>query len=421
MRKFLSIIYKDYLFLTRDIAGLIFMFFMPIILVALMSYLQDSTYNSVNENRIPLLLLNHDQDTLGNAVEKVLTGTGIFSITSGTDTMTSEMLKTKVANGDYQLGIVIPKETTKRIRHNIRANVIRTFNPDFKVKDLVTNSITVYIDPTAKESFKSTLTSTINEYAARLQTQIIMKEMIAAVNQQFPINIDSLSIPADIIRINEEYARRNNSAIMPNSVQHNVPAWALFAVFFIVISLANNIIKEREDGSYLRIKTMPCPIWMYIAGKLSVYLIVCLLQITAMVLMGIFVLPLAGLPKLELGHSIAALTLMSVSAATAAIGYGTVIGCIASNSQQASIFGSVSVVILSAIGGIWIPTIIMPHAMQIISTISPLNWGLSGFYDIFVRDSGIISVIPESVLLLAFGGICFTIALIYNRKKTTII
>lgn len=419
MRKFLSIIYKDYLFLTRDIAGLIFMFFMPIALVALMAYLQDSTYNSVNESKIPLLLLNQDNDSLGCAIEKSVQQTGIFSITTelNGEPLTPEALQSNVAEGNYLIGIVIPAETTKKIRRNIRGSVIHTFNPDFEPKQLEPNKISIFIDPTAKESFKTAITSSINEYAARLQTQIVMNEVVAAVNQQFPLNIGNFDIPTDIIKIDEQYARSNPSTIMPNSVQHNVPAWGLFAVFFIVISLTNNIIKERDDGSYLRIKTMPCPTWLYFVGKISIYLIVCLLQMAIMILMGIFIMPLLGLPQLELGHSIGALLLMSVSAAMAAIGYGTAIGTISTNSQQASIFGSVSVVILSAIGGIWIPTIIMPHAMQIISHISPLNWGLSGFYDIFVRDSGIASVLPESGLLLAFGGVSLAIALIYNRQK----
>jgi ABC-2 type transport system permease protein len=33
--------------------------------------------------------------------------------------------------------------------------------------------------------------------------------------------------------------------IMPNSVQHNVPAWALFAIFFIVVPLSINLVKEK--------------------------------------------------------------------------------------------------------------------------------------------------------------------------------
>ena len=258
MRKFLSIIYKDYLFLTRDIAGLIFMFFMPIALVVLMAYLQDSTYNSVNESKIPLLLLNQDNDSLGFAIEKSVQQTGIFSITTelNGEPLTPDALQANVAQGNYLIGIVIPAETTKKIRRNIRGSVIHTFNPDFEPKPLEPNKISIFIDPTAKESFKTAITSSINEYAARLQTQIVMNEVVAAVNQQFPLNIGNFDIPTDIIKIDEQYARSNPSAIMPNSVQHNVPAWGLFAVFFIVISLANNIIKERDDGSYLRIKTM---------------------------------------------------------------------------------------------------------------------------------------------------------------------
>ena len=51
------------------------------------------------------------------------------------------------------------------------------------------------------------------------------------------------------------------------------------------------------------------------------------------------------------------------------------IGQVARTDQQAAIFGSISVVILSALGGIWIPMFVMPHAMQIVCHLSPLNWG----------------------------------------------
>ncbi len=37
--------------------------------------------------------------------------------------------------------------------------------------------------------------------------------------------------------------------VISNSVQHNVPAWSIFAMFFIVIPIAGNMIREREDGS----------------------------------------------------------------------------------------------------------------------------------------------------------------------------
>lgn len=419
MRKFISILYKDYLFLTRDFAGLMFMFFMPIVLVMLMTYLQDSTYNTVNETRIPLLLLNNDNDSLGSAIEKSIAEVGIFDVSTsadGIDTLTAESLERLVAKGEFQIGIVVPSGTTRIIRKNIHSNVMHSFDPEYVLKEVEPNNVSIFVDPTVKDSFKATIASSISEYAAKLQTQIVLNEVAASVSQLFPVNIGHIELPQDMINIHERYAQMGDSVVLPNSVQHNVPAWSLFAVFFIVISLANNIIKEREDGSYMRIRTMPCPTWIYIAGKMAVYMCVCLLQITVMILMGIYVLPMLGLPKLELGHSWSALAMVSVSSSVAAIGYGMAIGRMASNSQQASIFGAVSVVILAAIGGVWIPIFIMPHAMQIVSLISPLNWGLSGFYDIFVRDSGFMSVMPECGLLWAFALACMSLSVYFDRK-----
>jgi len=136
-----------------------------------------------------------------------------------------------------------------------------------------------------------------------------------------------------------------------------------------------------------------------------------------MFVMGRSVLPLLGLPALALGQSWLALILMSVSASLAAIGYGIIIGKLTDSYQQAGIFGSISVVILAAIGGVWIPAFMMPQAMQTLSKLSPLNWGLSGFYQIFVRDGNWISVLPESAALCLFFILCTSIAIIYDKRK----
>ena len=133
-----------------------------------------------------------------------------------------------------------------------------------------------------------------------------------------------------------------------------------------------------------------------------VYLCVCLLQLTLMMATGMYLIPLLGLPALKLGHSAGALLLMSVSASLSAIGYGLAIGSIARTNQQASIFGAVSVVMLAALGGVWIPTFVMPHFMRLASRISPLNWGLNGFNELFVRDAGMAGILPYASLSLLF-------------------
>jgi ABC-2 type transport system permease protein len=61
-----------------------------------------------------------------------------------------------------------------------------------------------------------------------------------------------------------------------NSVQHNVPAWTIFAMFFIVIPLGGALLKEREDGSLLRLKLMPGSYLHIQLGKVLFYVIVCI-------------------------------------------------------------------------------------------------------------------------------------------------
>lgn len=419
MQKLKSLLYKDCLLLIRDIAGLAMMFLMPLTLVVLMAYLQNSTFNTITESKVPLVILNADGDSLGNAVERSIAATNIFDISTSVDndSLTEQKLEQAVARGDYQVGIVIPKNTTRQIRQGVRYNTAKAFGGSVDDIELDTLSILVYIDPTTKNSFRATLMSGIREYSATVQNDFIFREVTKEVNKVVPLPIGDIQLDRNPVQIKERYAQLDEARIIPNSVQHNIPAWGMFAVFFIVVSLAGNIIKEREEGSFIRLLTMPCPYWLYILSKIITYLAVCLLQLALMLLMGIFILPLLGLPALELGHSLLALLLMCISASLAAIGYGIAIGKIATTHQQASIFGSISVVILAAIGGVWIPTFIMPHAMQIISMLSPLNWGLSGFYDIFVRDSGWISVLPESLSLAIFFVVCTSVAIIYDMRK----
>src|SRR3990172_7074063 len=94
-------------------------------------------------------------------------------------------------------------------------------------------------------------------------------------------------IKEETVFYREEYVARGNKTVIPNSVQHNVPAWTLFAMFFIVIPFASSMIKEREDGSLSRLLTMPCSYGTIMVSKILVYLVVCFLQFVLIMLMGV--------------------------------------------------------------------------------------------------------------------------------------
>jgi ABC-2 type transport system permease protein len=362
MQKLFALLYKDFLLLIRDKAGLCMMFLMPMLLVVIMTYLQDSTFNVIHETRIPLLLLNQDKDSLGLAIERQIDASGIFSVSR--ETAGEKELVQQVSQGKYMIGIVIPENATNQIRKNVKRYVIGAFSGEAIPSPGDSVQINIYLDPTTKSSFRNTLMSTLQEYAVRTESDFLFKEITAEVNKLSPIPVADIQLSKNQVLFKEQYALSDENKAIPNSTQHNVPAWSLFAIFFITLSLAGNIIKEREEGSFTRLLTMPCPYYLYLLSKIAVYLAVCLLQLAAIFLMGIYLFPLLGLPALNPGTHYFLLLLMGICSALSAIGYGMAIGKIATTHQQASIFASVSTVIMAAIGGIWIPVFAMPKPMS---------------------------------------------------------
>jgi ABC-2 type transport system permease protein len=187
------------------------------------------------------------------------------------------------------------------------------------------------------------------------------------------------------VAIDQIIASNNNSTAIPNSTQHNVPAWTIFAMFFMVVSLGSNIVKERVNGSFLRLKTMPTSFMLVMFSKMAVYVAVAVAQVTLTFSMGVWILPKLGLPRLSVPDNFVALAAVIFISSMAAVSYALMIGAIAKTEQQANGFGAISIIIFGAIGGILVPTFVMPGFMQFASNFSPLHWCLEGFYVLFLK------------------------------------
>ena len=66
---------------------------------------------------------------------------------------------------------------------------------------------------------------------------------------------------------------------------------------------------------------------------------------------------------------------------------------------------------LAAVGGMMVPTFVMPEFMQTLSKVSPHNWALAGYQDVIVRGLGMNAVMIEVGVLMAFAAVFFVFAL----------
>jgi ABC-2 type transport system permease protein len=191
----------------------------------------------------------------------------------------------------------------------------------------------------------------------------------------------------------------------PTAAQQNVPGWALFGMFFIVVPISGVLVRERQTGTFNRLMTMPVSPASLLAGKVGAYLLVCSAQFALMLAAGVWVLPLLGTAGLKPGVEFLRAIPVVAAASLAATGFGLMVGTLAKTYEQASMFGAVAIVIAAALGGVMVPTYVMPHLMQKISVVSPLGWGLTAFQELFVRGGGLRAVVPElSYLTLFFAA-----------------
>jgi ABC-2 type transport system permease protein len=426
MKKLLATVKKETILLVRDKVGLSILFLMPMVLIFVMTLIQDSAFKTMNEKGIPIVFVDNDNDSLGILIEQGLRNNALCAFYNSIDgkPANAELALKAVSEGKFLVGIIIPKGATAAIRKNVTALVSETLNGEASQNALQDSvEITILIDPVAKKSFLISVTSNLREFISEVKTKIMFQSFSDQVAEVIP---DKQNAPTNayrksqIIQYREVYASKQENKIVPNAVQHNVPAWTIFAMFFIAIPLSGSILKEKNEGSVFRLHTMPTPYLLLVNGKIIVYVIVCMIQFILMMWVGQLFLPMLGLPVLVFGNSVTGIFLLALATSFAATGYGVMVGTLATTEHQAAIMGSLSILLLSALGGIWVPSYVMPELMRNISAWSPLNWSLEGFYKLFLRGGLVTDVVPDVCKLMLFFFATMTISYFYNRKKRTV-
>ncbi len=399
---------KEFLLLIRDMAGLSMLFIMPIALVILMALLQDSTFKVLDEKKMPVVIINNDNDIFGNNIVSGLSSSKFFDVTVLTTGDATELRK-EVASGQYMIGIIVLSHATQSIQKNLNKDIYQQFPEEITgsisldtLHAGISAKVDVFFDPVLKNSFKQSVLSALREYSSGVEAQIVYKTYANLFKELLGVDMKKPEKRTRLVEFNEQLAAPLTEAAIPNSTQHNVPAWTLFAMFFIVIPLSSSMISERESGVILRLKTMPGSTLPSLLGKVTVYFTIGLLQALLMLLIGEHLFPLLDLPELNIGNQWLSLLLLTVLVSATASGYGILIGSVASSQKQASVFGSISVVIMAAMGGLWVPVFMMTDLMKTISKLSPLNWALDGYSSILLRHSGIDGILTDVLLLSGF-------------------
>ncbi|WP_428026888.1 ABC transporter permease [Arcobacter sp.] len=382
---FKYILKKELLLIFRDIHALMVLFIMPALFILIMSLALKNTYSDSFETKLKVAVMSLENKDVKDFVND-LTKSKYFSATL----LVNRASETLIYKENYDFVVKLDENFKSKINKN---------DKDFEIKTYSKSSI--------KKEYFYILKNSIAE--------IISKNIMKDYFTKSKIDAKTLSVLND--KINNTYVYKNNKfELKPSSVQHSVPAWLVFSMFFILIPISNTFINEKNFGTIFRIRSIDVSLFPILLGKVIPYFIVNQIQVIIMILVGMFIVPILGGDSLVISGNYLLIFCMSSAISIAAICFALFIANISKTTEEASSIGGVTNIILAALGGIMVPKFVMPQFMQDISFYSPMSWGLEGLLEIFVRGGSFTDIKIYLLYLFLFAFVFLFLAYIKLKK-----
>ncbi len=414
MFKLRATILKDLRILWRDKMGLALMFGMPVLLVLVITKIQNSTFELVNKNKVMLLCVNRDTGKIGAEMIGAIDKIGMFKLVAVPKGQSDEQLTNRMHSKDALLALIIPTDFSSKIAgkaKKITAKALNSFGLEggdtLNRKTGNTDPVTLYYHPILQESFRHSVQGALHSALQMVESKQVLQQLYFSINEKsLPAAMENelLNNPSPI---HEIPVSRDGNRTVPNASQHNVPAWTIFAMFFVVLSLGSGIVREKLSGSFIRLKTLPTNYSLALLSKQLTYVSVTLIQAALIFSIGVWLFPYMHLPALNLPADLLGLFIVSLFCGWCAVSYAICVGVFAETQEQANGFGAVSIVILAALGGLMVPAFAMPDSFQTVIKLSPLHWCLEAYYGLFLEggtlQDTLVSIIPLGVIAILIG------------------
>ena len=187
------------------------------------------------------------------------------------------------------------------------------------------------------------------------------------------------------------------------------PSGIMWGVLACTAGFAISIVRERKQGTMLRLMVAPMPRSYILAGKaLACFLTVCAV-VAFMVLLGMVL----GMRP----DNFIFLMIAMICVGFAFVGIMMTMSVIGNTEEAVSGAGWGACVVMSMFGGGMIPLAFMPSFMQALSNISPVKWGILALEGAIWRQFTLIEMLLPCGVLIAIGIAGFIIGLTVMRKS----
>lgn len=157
------------------------------------------------------------------------------------------------------------------------------------------------------------------------------------------------------------------------------------------------LLRERRQGIWKRLKAAPIPIPTLLGGKIIATALIALTQILITFSFGNLVF------GVSINGSILGFLIMAIATALLSAATGLLIAAVGGTENRARSMAILSILSISILGGLWLPSFMLPLYVQNFSLILPTTWMIKGFEGVIWQGMGLLDASFCALVTLLFS------------------
>ncbi|MGA3880305.1 ABC transporter permease [Bacillus pumilus] len=341
------IVLKDLLLFFRDKKSFFTLFFMPIILIAILGaafgdHMKKDHEVSINSFRVGIT----DQDK--SATSKIFLSTLSKSELSEIIDVTllpKDQLEKDLNSREIRMGIIIKPNFEKSLlnHEHVQLNILK--GPNSRLQEMVLENLVL-----------------------QFSQNYHMNRILMPLNQGKEMEIVSDQMKKELVK--ERNIHINSQPI--TSFQYYAGGMGVLFLLMTVVFLVGSMIEEKEEDVYKRLLVSKLSNTSYIVGKLLGILLMSMIQLAIIILFTSFVF------KVNWGEPFIVI-MIGCSFILNAAGFGVLIGSFIKKEKTFNSVGILGTQVLAALGGSMVPLYLFPQWLINISYFLPNSLALQMF------------------------------------------
>jgi ABC-2 type transport system permease protein len=188
-----------------------------------------------------------------------------------------------------------------------------------------------------------------------------------------------------------------------------LPGMAIFSLMMLAIGSMADLPREASHGTLPRQFVAPIPAGGVIAGKIAATWIT---SIACIVILALVAAIWSGSNLHPVGFFS-----LSLAFGLAATGFAALIQSVSRSERSGSTLGSILVMVMSMLGGSWIPLESLPAVVRKMAPYTLTYWGNVGYRELLFGSGSFASILPNLAILVACGAIFSGAAMYFFGRR----